>query len=79
MSSTEEKQNKLRRQISGQLLYERLAKGMSQEELAQKTGIKRSNISRIESGTQNLTLDSLVKITEAFEKEIQFVVKEENE
>lgn len=77
MSSTEEKQNKLRRQISGQLLYERLAKGMSQEELAQKTGIKRSNISRIESGTQNLTLDSLVKITEAFEKQIQFVVKEE--
>jgi len=45
-----------------------LSKGISQEELARMIGTQRSNICRLESGAQNLTVDMLIKITAALGK-----------
>lgn len=39
--------------------------GMTQAELAKKLATKQSNISRIERGTQNLTMGTLEKIAKA--------------
>ena len=40
----------------------RLACNMTQKELAEKTGIRQSNISRIESGAGSPTVDMLARI-----------------
>lgn len=40
----------------------RLACNMTQKELAEKTGIRQSNISRIENGSASPTIDTLARI-----------------
>jgi DNA-binding XRE family transcriptional regulator len=47
--------------------------GMTQEDLAKKTGIPRETINKIESGRRNPTLDKLITITNAMDMEIKFV------
>jgi DNA-binding XRE family transcriptional regulator len=47
-------------------------RGLSQQELANKMGVKREFISRIESGNQNITLETLFKIAKAMGKEFKF-------
>lgn len=54
---------KSRQNIISQLTQARLRKGLSQEQLAELIGTKRSNICRIESGSQNLSLDLMIKIS----------------
>ena len=46
--------------------------GLSQTKLAQKMHVKREFISRLESGQQNITLDTLYKVAEATNKDFQF-------
>ena len=46
-----------RQKIISQLVEARLEQGISQAELARRLGIQRSGINRLESGTQNPTLD----------------------
>lgn len=53
----------------------RRTKRLSQEELAKKMNVKREFISRIESGTQNITLETLFKIAQATGKEFKFSFK----
>lgn len=40
----------------------RLEIGMTQKELSEKTGIRQSNLSRIENGTSSPTVDTLARI-----------------
>lgn len=70
---------KSRQKIISQLINARLERGMSQEQLAKLIGTQRSNICRIESGSQNLTVDMLVKITTALGKDIKFSLEERGE
>ncbi len=65
-----------RQDIISMLTRARLEKGISQTELAQMIGTKRSNICRIESGAQNISLDMLLKILHALEKDIEIELKE---
>ena len=44
---------------------------MTQQELADLSGTQKSNISRMESGTYNPTLDFLVKIGESLGREVR--------
>jgi HTH-type transcriptional regulator / antitoxin HipB len=44
---------------------------LSQEELARKMSVKREFISRIESGKQNVTLETLYRIAEATGKQFR--------
>jgi transcriptional regulator with XRE-family HTH domain len=48
-------------------------KNMSQQELAELTGITQSNISRIEQGKYSVGFDILVKIAEAMGKKIDII------
>lgn len=65
-----------RQQIISKLTEARLEKQMSQAELASLIGTQRSNICRIESGSQNLSLDMLIKISEALGKDVNIILEE---
>lgn len=49
----------------------RLESNMTQKELAEKTGIRQSNISRIENGTASPTVDTLAKIAAGLGKQLK--------
>lgn len=61
--------------IVRQLKEVRKAEGMTQEELAELVGTQKSNISRLESGRYNPSLDFLVKVAGGLGKKIQVSVK----
>ena len=65
-----------RQSIIQKLTQARLEKGLTQEQLARLIGTQRSNICRIESGTQNLSLDMMLKIAEALGKDISIMLEE---
>lgn len=51
----------------------RAERGMTQQELADQTGIKREHVSRIEAGKYSVGLDILAKIAKAFDTNIDFM------
>ena len=67
-----------RQGIVQKLTQARLEKGLTQEQLARLIGTQRSNICRIESGTQNLSLDMMLKIAEALGKDISIMLEEKS-
>jgi len=54
---------------------ERKAKGLSQEELAEKAGLHRTYIGMIERGEKNITLSNISKIARALEIPINELFK----
>ena len=68
-----------RQRIISKLIEARLEKQMSQAELASLIGTQRSNICRIESGTQNLSLDMLIKISNALGKDVDMLLEERSD
>lgn len=67
-----------RQEIVAKLTQARLEKGLSQAQLAEIVGMQRSNICRIENGGQNLSLDLLIKITDALGKDISVLLEEKS-
>lgn len=67
-----------RQEIVSKLTQARLEKGLSQAQLAEMVGTQRSNICRIENGGQNLSLNLLIKITDALGKDISVLLKEKS-
>ena len=65
-----------RQEIVSKLTQARLEKGLSQAQLAEMVGTQRSNICRIENGGQNLSLDLLIKITDALGKDVSIILEE---
>lgn len=49
----------------------RLESHMTQKELAERTGIRQSNISRIESGASSPTIDTLARIAAGLGKKLK--------
>lgn len=68
--------DKKRQAIIFKIVEVRLEKGLSQMELAKRTGMHRSNICRIESGRQNISIDTLIRIFDALGKNILIELKE---
>lgn len=68
-----------RQEIVAQLIEARLEKGISQSELARMIGTQRSNICRLESGTQNLSLDMILKIASAVGKTVSLSLDDKEE
>ena len=52
----------LRYEVISQLIDARKEQNLSQAELAKRVGTQKSNISRLESGNYNPTLDMLVRV-----------------
>jgi ribosome-binding protein aMBF1 (putative translation factor) len=59
------KEHEKQLEIAYQIACMRKVVKMSQSELAKKIGTQQSNIARIESGQQNITIGRLYKITNA--------------
>ena len=69
---------KPRYDIISQIIEERAKQEITQEELALRVGTQKSNISRLESGTYNPSLDFLIKIAHSLGKEMQIVLKKQS-
>lgn len=69
--------NKLkpRYEVISQIIETRNEQQITQEELALRVGTKKSNISRLESGSYNPSLDFLVKVATSLGKEIYIEIK----
>lgn len=57
-------------EIIKQIIKERATQHITQEELAKRTGLTQSNISRLESGSYNPTIEFLQKIADGLGKEL---------
>lgn len=57
--------------VISQLIEARISQGITQRELAFRVGTQKSNISRLESGTYNPSLDFLVRIAHSLGKTVQ--------
>ncbi len=66
---------KPRYEVVSQIIEERAKQNITQEELAFRVGTQKSNISRLESGTYNPSLDFLTKVAQSLGKEVQIILK----
>ena len=57
-------------EIIRQIILARKELKITQKELAERTGIKQGNISRLEKGTYNPSLQSLKKVAKGLNKEL---------
>ena len=57
-------------EIIRQIILARRELNITQKELAERTGIKQGNISRLEKGTYNPSLQSLKKVAKGLNKEL---------
>lgn len=60
-----ELQTKVRGEVISQLVTKRKEKNMTQNDVSIITGIQRPNISRLEGGSYNPTIDMLVRIADS--------------
>ena len=65
------KKNEAEYKIIEEIITVRQEKNLTQKELAELIGAKQSNISRLESGNYNPSLDFLNKIAQAMGKELE--------
>ena len=66
---------KPRYEIISQIIEERAKQKITQEELALRVGTQKSNISRLESGTYNPSLDFLIKVAQSLGKEMKITLQ----
>ena len=69
--------NKLqpRYELISQIIEARKSMKMTQEELAKTAGTRKSNISRLESGSYNPSLDFLIKIAKGLGKDVHIEIR----
>ena len=65
---------KPRYEIISQIIEARSQNNITQEELAKMAGTQKSNISRLESGSYNPSLDFLIKIAKCLGKEVKITL-----
>lgn len=64
-----------RYEVVEQLKSARKAQNVTQEVLAERVGTRKSNISRVESGRYNPSLDFLIKVADSLGKQIQIRIR----
>ncbi len=64
-------ETELEDQIKRDLIQARIDAGLTQKELAEKSGVRQSNISRIESGSATPTLQTLKAIAKGLGKKLR--------
>ena len=68
-----------RQRIVSALTEARLAAGVSQQELANRIGTQKPNISRMESGQQNISLDTMLKYASALDLDVSIDLKDKED
>lgn len=66
---------RIRQSIAGELKNARKEEHLTQQVLADRAGTKKSNISRMESGRYNPSLDFMVKVADCLGKELSIHLK----
>lgn len=66
---------KPRYEVISQIIEARKKMHMTQEELALRVGTRKSNISRLESGSYNPSLDFLIKIAKSLDKDVHIEIR----
>lgn len=61
--------------VINQIIEARKEQNMTQEELAKRMKTQKSNISRLESGNYNPSLDFLIRVAHCLGKELQVKIK----
>lgn len=64
-----------RYEIISQIIEARKEKNLTQAELAKRIGTQKSNISRLESGNYNPSLDFLIKVARGLGKELNIQIR----
>lgn len=72
---TEYEKLKPRYEVIEQIIKARKEQNITQSELAKRVGTQKSNISRLESGNYNPSLDFLVKVAESLGKNLSVQIK----
>lgn len=72
---TEYERLKPRYDLISQIIEARTSQNITQEELALRVGTQKSNISRLESGKYNPSLDFVTKVARSLGKEVQIILK----
>lgn len=66
---------KPRYELIAQIIDARSQQNITQEELAQRVGTQKSNISRFESGSYNPSLDFVTKVARSLGKEVHISLR----
>ena len=61
--------------LISQIIEARVDQNITQEELASRIGTQKSNISRLESGSYNPSLDFITKVVKGLGKEVHIEIK----
>ncbi len=67
----------IRTEFAKQMREIRLSQNLSQQVLADRVGTKKSNISRMESGRYNPSLDFMVRVADCMGKHISITLEEQ--
>ena len=67
----ERQKERVKNQILTSYINLRKERGITQQEIADRTGIKRTNVARIESGKNAPTIEVLVKLAAALYMELE--------
>lgn len=67
----ERQKERVKNQILTSYINLRKERGITQQEIADRTGIKRTNVARIESGRNAPTIEVLVKLAAALDMELE--------
>lgn len=72
----EQTQRDVKASVARQFVYYRKLKGMTQEELAQRVGVSRTNITRFEKGSYNPSVEMMTKVAAALELNLKITLEE---
>ena len=71
---TEYEKLRPRYDVISQIIEVRKQQNITQEELARRVGTQKSNISRLESGKYNPSLDFLIKVADSLGKKVKISI-----
>ena len=71
---TEYEKIRPRYDVISQIIEVRKQQNITQEELARRVGTQKSNISRLESGKYNPSLDFLIKVADSLGKKVKISI-----
>lgn len=72
-------ENELRLRVGSRIAALRKEHGLSQRDLAERSGVSRRTIQALEAGTVSPRLDILEKLAEAMEHTVNLIEKKNNE
>ena len=68
----------LRMEILGQMIKSvRKERNLTQEQLGELIGVKKSQISKLERNTKNVTIETILKVFKALKANVKFIVEME--